>query len=172
MTNSVRKLSFIATALAGLGTLAWAADSAAPGSSPAVTSTAAAATADEAFPFPRLAKRFAALGITSSQREQVRTILKDAKPQLGPMIQDLVRKKAALRQLIQTSPVNEQAIRDQQSRVSAIEANFAVQRAYIFQKISGVLTPTQLQQIKTAQAAAQQRAAEGLMKLGRWIDGE
>ena len=71
------------------------------------------------------------VGVTDAQREQIRGILREQRPQLQPLRKQMVQERRALRDVIQTSPVNESAIRTQAARVAQVQADLAVQRARI-----------------------------------------
>src|SRR5438067_763651 len=70
-----------------------------------------------------LAGKLAALGITDTQKEQVRAILREYQPSVGPLVKQFVEARRALRDQIHASPVDEQAIREQSAKVAALEAD-------------------------------------------------
>lgn len=101
-------------------------------------------------------------GVTDAQREQIRAILREQRPQLQPLRKQLVQERRALRDVIQTTPVNESAIRTQSARVAQVQADLAVQRARIAERVRAVLTPDQLAKLKDLQAKRDARIDERL----------
>ncbi|MEI7908719.1 MAG: periplasmic heavy metal sensor [Verrucomicrobiota bacterium] len=115
--------------------------------------------------------RLVALGITGEQREQIRAVLREFKPTVQPMVTKCIQERRALREIIQATPVNEAAIRAQSAKVAAAEADIAVARGRIVEKIRPVLTAEQLQAVRRLEEGAYARIDESLGRLARWIDG-
>lgn len=113
----------------------------------------------------------AALGITGTQTAQIHDILHAAQPALQPLIDSLVQGRRALHTTIQTTPVNEQAIRAQAAKVATLEADLAVQRAYLHEKIQALLTPDQIQRIRQVEAAVEKKVDNGIGRFEKWIKG-
>ena len=108
------------------------------------------------------------VGVTDAQKEQIRGIMREQRPQLQPLRKQMVQERRALRNAIQTSPVNEQAIRTQAARVAQLQADLAVQRARIGDRVRAVLTPEQQAKLKEMQA---QRDAKIDERLNRQNNG-
>lgn len=88
--------------------------------------------------------KVAQLGITDAQKTQIRGILRDALPTVQPQVKQYVRERRALRQAIHATPVNEAAIRAQAGKVAQLEADLAVRRAHISERVRAILTPDQI----------------------------
>lgn len=100
------------------------------------------------------------LGLDAQQKVQVKDILKSNHDQAKPLMDKLVSERRTMRSLIQAETVDEAAIRAQSARVAGVEADLAVNRAQIAQKIRGVLTPDQVQKARTLQEKRDQRMDE------------
>lgn len=92
------------------------------------------------------------LDLTDAQKQQAKDIFGKHKAQIQPLVKQMVTERRVLRALVQADAVDEQAIRAQSARVSAANADLAVQRAYLFHELRGILTPDQLQKLKDLQA--------------------
>jgi protein CpxP len=91
------------------------------------------------------------LGLDAQQKGQVKDILKTNHDQAKPLMDKLVAERRAVRALIQADTLDEAAIRAQSAHVAAVEADLAVNRALVAQKIRAVLTPDQIQKFKALQ---------------------
>jgi len=100
------------------------------------------------------------LGLDAHQKVQIKDILKNNHDQAKPLMDKLVAELRALRTLIQAETLDEAAIRAQSSRVAAVEADLAVNRAQVAQKIRAVLTPEQIQKYKIIQEKRDHRMGE------------
>jgi Spy/CpxP family protein refolding chaperone len=120
----------------------------------------------------RIHNRLVQLGISGEQRDQMREVLRGFLPEVGPLVKQAVQEHRTLRDVIRATPVNEAAIRAQSAKVAAIDAELAVKRALIVEKIRPILTPDQLKEIQQAEERMQSRVDEGLGRLGRWIEGK
>ena len=114
-------------------------------------------TNDTAFGRFRLARKLAQLGVTAEQKAEVKTILRKYQPTVGPLITQVVTERRALRDTIRAQTIDETAIRAQAAKVASLEADLAVQRAYVAHDIRGVLTPGQIQKLKDMQIDADAR---------------
>lgn len=110
----------------------------------------------------RLMKAFEQVGVTDQQKEQIKAIMRESRPTMQPLVQQLHTERMALRDAIQTSPVNEGAIRAASARVAQIQADLAVARAHAQDRIRAVLTPDQVAKLK-------QMRAEWQAKREQWI---
>jgi len=99
----------------------------------------------------RFKKQLAQLGATDEQKAQVKAILRKYQPTAGPLIQEVVTERRALRDAIRAETIDETAIRAQAAKVASLEADLAVQRAHVAHDIRAVLTPEQLQKLKDMQ---------------------
>ena len=108
------------------------------------------------------------VGVTDTQKEQIRGIMRQQRPQMQPLRKQMVQERRALRNATQTSPVNESAIRTQAARVAQVHADLAVQRAHMADRVRAVLTPEQQAKLKEIQA---QRDAKMDERLNRHNNG-
>jgi Spy/CpxP family protein refolding chaperone len=113
----------------------------------------------------RMMKALEQVGVTDQQKQQIKTIMRESRPTMQPLVQQLRTERKALREAIQASPVNEGAIRAASTRVAQVEADLAVARAHVQDRVRGVLTPDQAAKLKQMQADWQakreQRMKEG-----------
>jgi Spy/CpxP family protein refolding chaperone len=105
-------------------------------------------TNDVGFSKGRFALKMKQLGVTADQKAEVKTILRKYQPTVGPLIKQVVTERRALRDTIRAATIDETAIRAQAAKVASLEADLAVQRAYVAHDIRVVLTPEQLQKLK------------------------
>lgn len=99
----------------------------------------------------RLQKLTKALGLSEQQKQQIKAIFQENRTQAEPTIKQMVAECRALRNLVRADSVDEAAIRAQAAKVAAIQADMAVRRAQIFQKIRTVLKPEQVEKFKALQ---------------------
>ena len=118
---------------------------------------------------PLLAERFAALGVTDAQKQQVRSILRQHEPTASPLIKQLVAERRQLRDLIRADQIDEPAIRAQAAKVAGLEANLAIERAHIVHEIKPVLTPDQLAKLKEMQVDVDERIDGFLSRIAKRI---
>ncbi len=95
----------------------------------------------------RLLEKLASLGITDQQRDQIRSILQEARPKAEPLMKQLVAERRALRSLI-LNGASEVDVRAQAAKVAKAGADLAVLRAQVAPKIREVLTPEQRQKLQ------------------------
>ncbi len=96
-----------------------------------------------------IASKLASLDITDAQKEQIRSILRNHREIVMPLIQDYVAERRALRDAVRSSPVNEDAIRAKSATIAGQQSDLAVELAYISQEIRNVLTPEQIEKVDT-----------------------
>lgn len=113
-------------------------------------------------PRMRMIRAFKEVGVNDAQKEQIRGIMREQRPQLRPLVKQIVQERRALRNAIQTSPVNEPAIRTQAARLAQVQADLAVKRAYIADRIRAILTPEQQTKLKELQTQRDARIDERL----------
>jgi len=120
----------------------------------------------------RIHAKLVVLGITSEQKEQIRAVLREFQPTVGPLVKTCIQERRALRETIRATPVNEAAIRAQSAKVAAAEADLAVARARIVEKVRPILTAEQLKALHGMEEDAYARIDEGLARLASWIKGK
>lgn len=108
----------------------------------------------------RMMKALEQVGVTDQQKEQIKSIMRESRPTVQPLVQQLRTERKALRDAIQSSPVNEAAIRAAAGRVAQIQADLAVARAHIAERVRTVLTPEQVAKLKDMQAKWDARREE------------
>lgn len=120
----------------------------------------------------RIHERLVQMGISAEQRDQIREVLRGFMPEVAPLVKQAIQEHRTLRDTIRATPVNDAAIRAQAAKVAAIDADLAVKRARIVEKIRPILTAAQLKEIQQMEEHFQSRMDEGLGRLGRWIEGK
>jgi protein CpxP len=113
--------------------------------------------------------RWAALGLSSDQKGQVKVVLQKYEPAMQPLMQQLVTERRALRADVQAATIDEPAIRAEAAKVASLEADVAVQRAHIAHDIRALLTPDQIQKFKELQAARDARFDEARQRIANRI---
>ena len=88
------------------------------------------------------------LGLDAQQQSQVKAILTTNHDQSKPLMDKLLSERRTMRTLAQADTVDETAIRAQSAKVATVEADLAVNRAHVAQKLRAVLTPDQVQKFK------------------------
>lgn len=106
------------------------------------------------------------LNLTDTQKSQIEAILKEQEPVVKPLIEQLVKERHALRDVISATPVDEAAIRAQSAKVAAVEANLAVARAQTKARIAPLLTPEQQAKAKELRAKHEERMQRFLNRGG------
>lgn len=110
-------------------------------------------------------KMIATLGLSEEQKAQIKEILKAHKPAIQPMRKQFIMERRALRDLIQSGPGNESAIKDQVGKVSAIAAEMAVQRAQVYGEVRTILTQEQVEKFMDLQKARDLRMDEFISRV-------
>jgi len=90
--------------------------------------------------FARIAKK---LGLSDLQKAQALAIFKENRAQAKPTLVSLRAERHQLRNLIQSGTADEGAIRAESAKVSALQADLAVQRAKGAKQLLALLTPDQ-----------------------------
>lgn len=120
-------------------------------------------------PRHEILSKLTSLGVTPQQKEQIHAILRDTQPTRQPLLQQFVQERRKLRSLIQANPADEQAIRAQVSKLSTIGADLAVQRARTFSRIRTVLTPEQVEKLKSLEASVDALIDTGIDRFAQWV---
>jgi protein CpxP len=120
----------------------------------------------------RLMAKLAEVGVTDAQKEQIHAILREFHPSMQPLVKQYVQERRALRNTIHATPVNEPAIRAQAARVAQLQADLAVKRAYVSEKLRTVLTPEQLEKFKELEAKFDAKADKMGERVSRKIAEE
>ena len=120
----------------------------------------------------RFKKQLAQLGVTDEQKAQVKAILRKYQPTAGPLIQQVVTERRALRDTIRGETIDETAIRAQAAKVASLEADLAVERAHVAHDVRAVLTPEQLQKLKEMQLTVDARVDGFLQRIANRIAGD
>lgn len=107
------------------------------------------------------------LQLTEKQQQQVKNIFADNRTALEPLIKQIAIERRSLRTLVRADTVDEAAIREQSAKVAAIQADLAINRAHLFQKIREILTPEQIAKAKALQAERDKRGGETGNRQGR-----
>lgn len=100
----------------------------------------------------RMMQRLEEVGVTDAQKEQIRSIMRESRPTMRPLVKQMIQERRALRDAIHATPVNEAAIRAQAARVAQVQADLAVRRAHVSDKVRAVLTPEQAAKLKEMSA--------------------
>jgi len=111
--------------------------------------------------------QWAALGLTDDQKAQVKTVLQQYRPTAGPLIQQLVTERRALRDLIHAQTIDESAIRAQAAKVASVQADLAVVHAHVSHDIRALLTPEQVQKLQDMQVNVDDRIDRFLQRVAK-----
>lgn len=113
--------------------------------------------------FERIAAR---LHLTDDQKAQIKIILAGEKDTLVPELNQLHDARKALRAAIQAGDATETSVRAASAAVATVEANLAVERLKLYDKIAPVLTAEQRQQIAGFEQRADDFADNVIAHLG------
>ena len=117
----------------------------------------------------RIAEKLAQLGVTDDQKAEIKSILRNYQPTVGPMVRQLVDARRALRTAIRGETVDESAIRAQSAKAASLEADLAVQRAHIAHDVRALLTPDQLAKLRSMQVDLDARIDALLSRVAKRI---
>ncbi len=98
-------------------------------------------------------KMIAALDLSEEQKLQIKDLITAKQPEIQPIRKQLILERRALRDLMQSDPLAESAIRDQAERVATVQTEMAVQRARVYNEVRQILTPEQIQKFLELQKA-------------------
>ncbi len=99
------------------------------------------------------------LGLTEQQRATIRDVLVSEKDTLKDLLTRLHEARKGLRQAIRAQDATEASVRAAAARVAAVEAELAVERLKLYQRISPILTAEQREQL-----------AQWEVRLDEWIE--
>jgi Spy/CpxP family protein refolding chaperone len=99
----------------------------------------------------------ASLNLTQAQQDLVRDIRERGRAESQPLQATAREAQAAQRKAIDAIPLNEALIRATTQAIVDAQADLAIQQARVQQEIFLALTPAQQEQVRTAQAAREER---------------
>ena len=101
-----------------------------------------------------------ALDLEEGQRDRIREIAEQNRDAGAAMAQQVRAAREALNDVVVSEVVNESTIRARAAELATLEADAAVQRAYVSAQILQVLTPDQRAEWRELRADAKERAGE------------
>lgn len=101
-----------------------------------------------------------ALDLEDAQRDQIREIAEQNRDAGATIARQLQVARAALNEVVVAEVVNESVIRARAAELATLEADEAVQRAYVTAQILQVLTADQRAEWREIRANAKERASE------------
>jgi periplasmic protein CpxP/Spy len=104
--------------------------------------------------FAKIARK---LGLSDQQKTQARAIFKENRAQAKPTLVSLRAERHQLHNLIQSGTADEGAIRAESAKVSALQADLAVQRAKGAKQLLALLTPDQQAKWQALRAEREQK---------------
>ena len=96
------------------------------------------------------------LGLTDTQKAQVKAIFQANKEVVKPIYTNLRAERKNLQVLLHANTVDETAIRAETAKISGIQADLNVNRAKVGIQFRAILTPEQLAILKTLHKKVQQ----------------
>lgn len=102
------------------------------------------------------------MDLTDAQREAIRAIAEQNRSEGRAMAEQLGAARASLNEAVMADVVNESTIRARAADLARLEADAAVQRAYVNAEIWQILTPDQRAELRQLQAEAEERRGERL----------
>ncbi len=111
----------------------------------------------------------ARLHVTDDQKLAALGVLRNHQAALKPLVDQLIKERFALRKTLEASSVDEAAVRAGSARVAAVEAEVAVQKAYLFHDLRAVATPDQSKEIDQMEANAETRVLKVVDLVSDWI---
>lgn len=117
----------------------------------------------------RILEKLASLGITDEQRDQIKAILRDARPKAEPLVKQFVAERRAMRTLIHNG-ASEAEIRAQATKVASVATDLAVLRAQVAPKVKAVLTPEQQKKMQDMIGEFDQKVDAAIERAGSQIE--
>jgi Spy/CpxP family protein refolding chaperone len=133
----------------------------------ALTVSAAPGAARALGPLRAIADLLDRLDLSEAQRAEIRAVLAAHRPSLEALVARELEARAALREAIHQSVVDEAAVREASAAVAVVDADFAVERARIASEIAAVLTPEQRERLHGAIAEMHAALAERVQSVYR-----
>jgi len=96
--------------------------------------------------FDKFAKK---LGLTDAQKTQAKAIFEGNKDVVKPIFKSLHAERGNLQALMHADKIDEAAIRAETAKIAGIKADLIVNRAKVRAKFRAILTPAQLETLKT-----------------------
>ncbi len=96
--------------------------------------------------FKKIGKK---LGLTDAQKAQAKAIFQGNRDAVKPIIASLQTERKNLQSLIHADTIDEAAIRAETAKISGIQADLNVNRAKVGAQFRAILTPSQLEALKT-----------------------
>lgn len=100
------------------------------------------------------------MDLTDAQREAIQAIAEQNRSEGRAMAEQLGAARASLNEAVMADVVNESTIRARAADLARLEADAAVQRAYVNADIWQILTPDQRVELRQLQAEAEERRGE------------
>ena len=114
-------------------------------------------------------RAFEKLQVTDAQKQAALAVLRSHQPAIKPLVDHLVKERIALHDLSKAPAIDEAAVRAQSARVAAVEADLAVQKAYLIHDLRGVATPSQLDSLDKMETDAETRLVHVIDLVNDWI---
>lgn len=106
------------------------------------------------------------LNLTADQRTQIKAALAGEKDALPPLLTAVHDARKNLRDAIRSGDATEASVRAASARVSAAEADLAVERMKLYGKIAPVLTDAQREQLADMQQRADDFVDHAIARIG------
>ncbi len=110
------------------------------------------------------------LDLTAEQRKEIRGILAGEKNTLKALASRSHEARADLRAAIRANDATETSVRAASAKVSAVDADLAVERMKLFEKIKPLLTEEQLKKISELEKRANAFAESAIDQIGSSVD--
>ncbi len=107
------------------------------------------------------------LGITKAQREQIRGILEEHKPELRALADRGIATRRTLHDAVAADVIDEALIRERSAAVAAVRADAAVMRSRIRAEVFQALTPEQRAKAGALRSRIEQQVDE---RLKAWLE--
>ena len=96
--------------------------------------------------FKRMEKK---LGLSDAQKAQVKELFKGNREGIKPIVTTLRTEQKNLQALLHSDTIDEAAIRAETAKIAGIQADLNVNRAKVGAQFRAILTPAQLETLKT-----------------------
>jgi protein CpxP len=113
--------------------------------------------------------KIASLGISDTQKSQMKVILRAHQPAMEPLVRRIVEERRALQRLVAAEGTDEQAIRAQVVKMGLIASDLAVEGSRMISELKAVLTPQQAETLKEMRKESDDRLDERINKLSKWL---